>query len=221
MEFLGQLSLITHIVAGAVMLLSAPFAFIINVKSIKNHRLAGKIFNYAMTIVGITTVIGVFKRPDNLFSYFLLAIMVLTAFSVVKGVRAIQVMKGSPINKVDYINLAFIGVSGLFLLGAATYVHFFNLSGEVTILFGVFGLVCLAEIYPSLKRFKNPKEVNWFRVHIGSMMGAFIASTTAFVVNALKFLPFLVQWFGPTVVLVPLIIYYQRKFAPKKKGQNA
>ncbi len=107
-------------------------------------------------------------------------------------------------------------------MGAAIYVQFFtNSSGEIVILFGAFSLVCLSEIYPSLKRFKNPKEVNWFRIHIGSMMGAFIASTTAFVVNALKFLPLLVQWFVSTVILVPLIIYYQRKFAPKKKGQKA
>jgi len=221
MENLGQLNIIIHVVAGGGMLLFAPAAFLINVKNIQRHRLAGKIFNYCMAIVGITTLFGVLKDPTNIFRQFLLAILIFTVYSVVKGVRAIQIMKGSEVKKIDYINIGFLGAAGVFLIGAAIWLYFsgkFGLTGPI--LFGVFGFLSIIEIRPALKLLKVGRDDKneLFRQHIGSMMGAFIASCTAFTVNAFHDLPTLIQWFGPTIILVPLVVYYTNKFAPKKKA---
>ena len=218
MEFLGQLNIIIHVIAGTGMLLTAPIAFLINTKSIKYHRIAGKIFNYCMAIVGITSFIGFLKSPSSIFRQFLVAIAILTAYNVIKGVRAIQIMKGSKIKRFDFINLYVLTFAGFFLVGAAAY-SYFNFNISITIIFAVFGIACLAEFPRQWKRLSTPltDKKEWFRIHIGAMMGAFIASMTAFTVNAVPWLPDLVKWFGPTVVLVPLIIFYTRKFAPKEK----
>lgn len=218
MELLGQLNLIIHVIAGGGMLVTAPLAFLINTKNIKNHKIVGKVFNYCMTIVVITTFTGFFKDPSSIFRQFLVAIGILIAYSVVKGVRAIQIMKGDKIKKIDFISLYILTAAGLFLLGAAIY-SFINGSTTTAIIFGVFGIVCVGEFPGQWKRLTKPMKdkKEWFRVHIGSMMGAFIASCTAFTVNALPGLPPLIGWFGPTIILVPLIIYYTRKFVPRKK----
>lgn len=218
MEFLGQLNLIIHVIAGGGMLVTAPLAFLINTKNVKNHRTVGKVFNYCMAIVGITSFFSFLKHPTDIFRQFLLAIAILTAYNVIKGVRAIQIMKGSKINRFDFINLYALTLAGLFLTGAAVY-SFFNYNISITIIFGVFGVACLAEFPGQWKRLRTPltDKMEWFRIHIGAMMGAFIASVTAFTVNAVPWLPDLLKWFGPTIILVPLIIYYTRKFAPKKK----
>jgi len=220
MELLGQLSLIIHIIAGGGMLLFAPIAFLINVKNKSRHILAGKIFNYCMAVVGVTSLIGILKNPTNIFLQFLFAIAILTAYSVVKGVRAIQIMKGSEIKKFDFICLSIIGMAGLGLLIASFYTAFIgDFPISVSILFGVFGFFMAAEVPQMWKVYSNPSKnkLDWFRIHIGSMMGAFIASCTAFTVNAVPHLPMLVKWFGPTIILMPLAFYYGRKFAPKKK----
>lgn len=220
MEFLNSLNLTIHIIAGGGMLLFAPIAFLINTKNIKRHRLAGKIFNYCMAVVFVTSLLAILKDPTNIFRQFLLAIGILTFYSVVKGVRAIQIMKGSKITKFDYAGVLILGTSGLFLIGAAFYTAFFgNFYKSIPILFGVFGAMSVWEVPVMWKVYSNPSKdkMDWFRLHIGSMMGAFIASCTAFTVNAFHGLPMLVQWFGPTIILVPLMIYYSRKFAPRKK----
>ena len=220
MENFGQLNILIHVIAGGGMLLFAPAAFLINVKNIQRHRLAGKIFNYCMAIVGITTLIGVLKDPTNLFRQFLMAILIFTVYNVVKGVRSIQIMKGSEVKKIDYINIGLLGMAGVFLIGAAGWLYFKNNGLTGPILFGVFGLLSLFEIRPALKLLKTGKDDKneLFRQHIGAMMGAFIASTTAFTVNAFHSLPVLIQWFGPAIILSPLVVYYTRKFAPKKKA---
>ncbi|MDO8367763.1 MAG: hypothetical protein Q7T20_13260, partial [Saprospiraceae bacterium] len=43
--------------------------------------------------------------------------------------------------------------------------------------------------------------LDWMQLHLGTMLGAFTASTTAFTVNSAYFLPWWAQWFGPTLLL--------------------
>ena len=51
------------------------------------------------------------------------------------------------------------------------------------------------------------------------MIGAFIASTTAFTVNiGGDYLPWYLQWFGPTIALLPLQFYWGRKLKNQMKG---
>jgi hypothetical protein len=82
------------------------------------------------------------------------------------------------------------------------------------ILFGVFGFVSLTDTRVNWRVFTKPQllhRLDWMRLHAGTMMGTFTASTTAFTVNAAHFLPWWLQWFGPTLLLLPLQIYFGKK----------
>jgi len=51
------------------------------------------------------------------------------------------------------------------------------------------------------------------------MVGSYITIFSAFlVVNNHGYFPEFVVWFGPTVVLVPLIILWQKKYAHSQKN---
>jgi hypothetical protein len=62
----------------------------------------------------------------------------------------------------------------------------------------------------------------WYKLHVATMLGAFTASTTAFTVNAAHFLPWYIQWFGPTLALLPLQFYFAKKISgPGRKAKPA
>ena len=219
MELIGKISLLIHIAAGVSTLLSGPVAIFYNAKT-RVHRIAGKAFFYAMSVVLVTSVIGFVQRPDNVFYQFLLGISALVAYNVWKGVRAILFMKrrsspGPADQAVAWVALFF----GAAMLNAAVWYFFRGTNVALPILFGVFGLLIFTDAW-RYRKLLNASHVTpqwWFRQHIDAMFGAFIASTTAFTVNAADFLPWYIQWFGPTVALQPLAIYFLAKRKLRKK----
>ncbi len=92
----------------------------------------------------------------------------------------------------------------------------------IPVLFAVFGLMCLDDTANNWKVFRAPAalhRLDWMALHKTTMLGAFIASTTAFTVNAAHFLPWYLQWFGPMLLLTPLQVYFGRKL--KNMRRNA
>ncbi|OYY16359.1 MAG: hypothetical protein B7Y69_11360 [Sphingobacteriia bacterium 35-40-8] len=86
----------------------------------------------------------------------------------------------------------------------------------------VFGLVCVnyARLdYQFLKGNQSIKTV-WMGNHIIRMMGAMIASYTAFLVVNVKMDPEWVLWLLPTLIGSGLISYFTRKFVPKKSAKT-
>jgi hypothetical protein len=59
------------------------------------------------------------------------------------------------------------------------------------------------------------QKFDWIRLHTSTMLGAFTASSTAFTVNAAPFLPWWAQWFGPTLILLPIQFYFGKKLKKK------
>jgi hypothetical protein len=57
----------------------------------------------------------------------------------------------------------------------------------------------------------------WLLAHISGMLGSYIGAITAFTVNNSRNIPLpnIVLWLGPTVFLVPLIIYELRRHQKK------
>ena len=100
------------------------------------------------------------------------------------------------------------------MINAAVWYYFPGKNVAIPILFAVFGIITLGSSL-KFRRFIYAENIIsphwWLRNHVNAMMGAFIASTTAFTVNAANFLPFYIQWFGPALVLQPLVYYYMRQ----------
>jgi hypothetical protein len=60
------------------------------------------------------------------------------------------------------------------------------------------------------------------QLHLSTMLGAFTASTTAFTVNvAPEFMPWWAQWFGPTMMLLPLQFYFGGKVKQMRDAAKA
>ena len=207
MESVFKVFLVLHVAAGTTGLITGPLSMMVQ-KGGKNHILIGLIFYYAMLVVSLSSfVLAVIHNIP-----FLFAVGVFTAYLNLTGRRFMtQMQRGKPNQTGNYEKIVAIltGISGLYFLSYGIYI----LSKG-----GTFGLVFLAFSF-GITRFlitdynlivkKNVEKLFWLRQHISRMMGAMIAAFTAFaVVNATGRLS-LMAWFGPTVVLVPFIIYWQ------------
>lgn len=221
MELIGKISLFIHILAGATTLLTGPVAIFYNFKDVKKHRLAGKIFFYAMLVVCFTSWVGYYKYHDLVFFQFLLGISIIVLAGILRGVRAIQVMKGKTvIGQFDFVYTALLGIFGVWMLGMALWHFQKGTMIAFPILFSVFGLMAVTDTWRNIKMFIRPATVHrldWYRLHVGSMLGAFTAATTAFTVNAAHFLPWYLQWFGPTLLILPLQFYFGKMLVKQKK----
>jgi hypothetical protein len=83
------------------------------------------------------------------------------------------------------------------------------------VIFGALGIVLAGQDVQSFLRPPTAKHAWWFG-HMGKMLGAYIATVSAFSVVNFAFLPPLIRWLWPTAIGVPGIFiwisYYRRKF---------
>jgi hypothetical protein len=220
LELLSKLSLYIHILAGASTLVTGPIAIFYNFRDPRKHRMVGQAFYYAMLIVAFSSIIGFLKQPDKVFFQFLLGISLLVLAGIFRGVRSIFLMKGSAVNSFDWAYTVLIGLNAVYMLGMSAWHFAAGTMIALPILFGIFGMMCATDTWRNWKTFSNPEllhKLDWMRLHISTMLGAFTASTTAFTVNAAHFLPWWAQWFGPTLLLVPLQVYFGRKVKAMRK----
>jgi uncharacterized membrane protein len=209
MEIVHQILRAIHIAAGITGFFVAPIAMFTK-KGGKQHRRWGKIYYWAMIV---TTVISVVLAVRN-GNAFLFGIGVFSFQMVFQGRRVLlrkRPDRGQVATPVDWIFsvLSFLAGIGLLVYGIL-YLHI------LAIIFGaIFTATMTANIY---KLFRPSKEkAAWFFDHIRGMTISYITALTAFSATNLNFLPVLVQWLWPTVVIVPILSYviakYKRKFA--------
>jgi hypothetical protein len=209
MEIVHQILRVIHIGSGITGFFVAPLAMFTK-KGGKQHRRWGKIYYWAMIV---TTVISVVLAAANR-NAFLFGIGVFSFQMVFQGRRALlrkRPDRGQVATPVDWIFsvLSFLAGVGLLVFGIMNY----------RILAIIFGAIFTATMTANLlKLFRPSKErAAWFFDHIRGMTISYITALTAFSATNLGFLPMLVRWLWPTVVIVPILSYviakYKRKFA--------
>lgn len=223
-QIFDKTTLIIHVVAGASTLIAGPIAIFYNFKDPRKHRLAGKVFFYAMLVVCFTAWIAYFKHPEKVFFQFLCGISTFVFAGVLRGVRAMRFMKKQQApGWFDWGYTTLLAVFGIWMLWRAVG-HFMDGSMVAfPILFAVFGGMSLWDTWRNIRFFRPNawvQKLDWYRLHVSSMIGAFMASSTAFTVNAATFLPWYLQWFGPTLALLPLQIYFGRKLKRQQKQSS-
>jgi uncharacterized membrane protein len=214
MELFGKIALIIHIIAGASTLITGPLAIFYNFKDPKKHRIVGKTFFYAMLVVVVSSISGLIKHPHVAFFQFLFGISILVLCGILRGVRSIFLMKGGAVTSLEWAYTTVLGLNGLWMLGMAGWHFREGTMVAIPILFSVFGTMSVLDVRQNWRVFSRPELLNrldWMALHTSTMLGAFTASTTAFTVNAAHFLPWWAQWFGPTMLLLPLQFYFGRK----------
>lgn len=218
-EKMFSLFLILHIAGGSVGLLSGSINLLMK-KGGNRHRIIGKIFVYSMLIASFSSLV----LSALHLNHFLFTVGIFTLYMVGTGNRYIYLKMLGKSQKPKFLDwsltiamllsVVFFMILGGWLLSNSTYF------GLVYLAFGLFGIRFVKEDLDNYRgkfRFKN----YWLIAHLSRMTGGYIASLTAFLVVNAKYssiqLPLIIVWLFPSLVLVPLIILWSKRFGIKKQ----
>jgi uncharacterized membrane protein len=204
--------LIVHIGAGGAALL-ASLAALYAPKGGPLHRRAGRAFVAAMLAVGASALTLAILRPNA----FLFTVGLFSLYLVTAGWEAAR--PGRVSRRAAAVALAMlvaavcmIGIAGAVLLdwpGAARLVG--RLPPVALLVFGAIGAAFGAQDLRAWAAARPESPRQRIARHLARMGGAAIAAWTAFVVVNARFLPPPVAWIGPTLLLLPVILYWQRR----------
>jgi len=196
-----------HILGGSISLLLGLYILLIQ-KGDKIHKKIGNIYFLAMLTASIVSLPMSYLHPN----YFLFIIGIFTSYMLLTGRRYLKIKSITDVQKTDW------ALSIIMLIFAFAFIGFgiYNIvkNNYFGIVFIVFGSIGLSFVYQDRINYLGKSAIkNYFLMsHIQRMIGSYIASATAFLVVNNNVLPSIVAWLLPTVLLVPLIIFWSRKY---------
>ena len=194
-----------HILAGSVALVSAALALSTE-KGKKFHVLIGKAYFWSMVIIFLTAI------PMSIITgnVFLFLIAIFSFYLAFSGMRFAKNRTGVP-TLVDLIAVNFMLLSGIGMWILAIIFFIDNDSQFITLI--VFGFLALFLGYGDFQTFKNQTAIGKERIakHLTNMMGATIAVVTAVLVVNPPTNPEWVWWILPTVLITPVIFWWNKK----------
>jgi hypothetical protein len=217
-----KLLLGVHVAGGAAALLSMLLPMISR-KGGPTHRRAGWVFVTGMTIVSITALALAAGRfltdptaAGRVGGVFLFYVAILTGAGVSAGIRVLRAKRRTTAHRDPWdLGVATILTAGAILLAA----YGIAIGQALLISFAIIGLINgSGQLAYWLRPPTHP--MHWWFEHMGQMLGACIAATTAFAVNNATRLGLpntsLLVWLGPALIGVPATIiwtrYYRRRF---------
>lgn len=210
MESNITIAIYIHAFFGGIGLLAGTLSFIVR-KGSKVHTLSGKCFSFAMITSSLISMpLACMPGHENTF-LFLIALF--TIYMVLAGNRALSF---KPRFKKIKADLSDNLISGSMLVFSVVMIVFgiYGLLNKLpnAVLYVFFGVIGLFMSWRDFVFYKNPSKTKstWLVNHIGRIVGAYIASITAFLVAGLH-LGTLVYWIGPTVLGSIAIVYWVRK----------
>jgi uncharacterized membrane protein len=207
MEEAIKILIYIHAFFGGVGLISGTGSVIVK-KGGGLHKKMGKCFSIGMLVSSFLSLI-VASMPGHESAFFFL-IGLFTIYLVLAGNRALYFKVNRTAEWKDYLisgamllfSIAMLvnGVRGLFSNNGMSLLFLF---------FGGFGLLVSIQDFRFYRNVQKPKN-GWLRLHIGKMIGALIASFTAFIVAGLG-IANLISWMLPTIIGTIYILYWKRK----------
>lgn len=177
-----------------------------------NHKKAGKIFSYSM-IISSTISLFVALMPNHK-NQFLFLIGIFTIYMVLSGNRALS-LRSKIKSKADNIDKSISGIMlitsiVMIVIGIIGMIINTSTINILYLFFGGFGILLSLSDFKNFKTFTTNKNT-WIKSHIGRMVGALIASITAFLLAGLNMTTVLV-WIMPTIIGTAYIIYWSKKY---------
>lgn len=212
---LHQVLVILHAACGSVVLFSAALAIISKIAPIAHrwHIRSGVAFSYAMIGIFLTGMPLAFLRN----SVFTALIGIFSLYFVVMGWRYAKNRSGTPA-RIDWIIVSVMAISSALQVAGGAYVLATgNSIGVVPLVFGLIGGVSAWEDRRQLARggVRGKQRVS---AHFNRMLPATIAAVTAFLLlNFRDFQPAFVIWLAPTVILTPLIAWWDRRLRADRR----
>ena len=219
MENIIEIFIYIHAFFGGVGLITGIASIVVK-KGRLNHKRLGKWFSWSMIISSAISL--VIARMPNHINTFLFLIGIFTIYMVLAGNRALtfKSIKKTKANLTDKLVSGSMAFSALLMIG-------FGINGLIngyshSILFLFFGIIGLFLPYGDYKLFKSTLENRklWLINHLSRMLGALIASVTAFIVAGMH-QDTLWAWITPSVLGTAYIIYWIKKTKGKKKLKTA
>lgn len=206
------LLLIIHIAGGCTGLFSGTLS-VIRKKGDRAHRVTGRIFFYSMLSTGSASLVLALMHPN----YFLFIVGVFTIYMIATGQRSLQLkdlLKGQKPATIDYIlTYTMLIIAVLFIVFGIYQLVNAKSFGAV---FCGFGILSMRMVITDLKNYSGKSAIKnyWLTTHLQRMTGAYAAAATAFVVvNHFKGVPQVILWLLPTVLTLPLIIRWTKKYS--------
>ena len=213
MDNIFSIILAAHIIGGSIGLLSGSVNIIAK-KGGRQHKFVGRLFVIAMLIAGLSALVLSVLHPNQ----FLFMVGIFTVYMVGTGARYLHLKNrhNQKPRAFDWFLTLLMLLAGILFFGLGVLsLSQSNLFGLVYITFSFFGLLFVRNDIKNYRRTTGGKNY-WLSGHLQRMTGAYIASSTAFlVVNANylpAFIPMIVYWLLPTIVLTPLIIKWAGKY---------
>tara|TARA_R110001592_G_scaffold76457_1_gene230718 strand:+ start:513 stop:1172 length:660 start_codon:yes stop_codon:yes gene_type:complete len=219
MESIIKIFIYIHAFFGGLGLITGIGSIIVR-KGNLNHKRLGKWFTWSMIISSAISL--VVARMPNHINNFLFLIGIFTIYMVLAGNRALtfKSAKKTEANLIDKLVSGIMAASALVMIG-------FGINGIVigyshSILFIFFGVIGMFLPYGDFKLFKNTLENRklWLINHLSRMLGALIASITAFIVAGMKY-DTLWAWMIPSILGTVYITYWIKKVKGKFKPKTA
>lgn len=199
--------LIFHIVGGTLSLLLGSF-ILARKKGNRQHKLIGNIYFFAMLMTAMVALPMSYLHTN----YFLFIIAVFTSYMLLSGKRYVHKTGVTPILFADWLLTVLMLVFAVLFVGLGSMnLYQGNYFGVVFIVFGAIGLLFVYQDYINFTGKSNVKNFG-LTTHLQRMIGSYIASATAFLVVNNTILPGIVAWLLPTVIIVPFIIRWTRKY---------
>lgn len=212
-EVFYYLLIYIHALLGGLALIVGGIALAAQ-KGGRQHKKMGKIFFYSMLSSAILALI-ISVLPGHQ-SYFLFTVGLFSSYFLVSGYRSLQFKRLKP-EFFDLVLPIFLALTGIAML-VLPYVIDQSIN-IILAVFGTFGILFGIRDFLTIRDFKKVRKV-WLRIHLGNMIGGYIAAVTAFlVVN--NVLPDLVAWFLPGIVGGVYISYWNKKISRKHEMQKA
>ena len=194
-----------HILAGTIALLAAVFA-ICSEKGKKIHINAGRTYYWGMAGIFLTAL-PMSIITSNIFLFLIAFFSFYLAFA---GRRFAQNRKGIA-SIVDWIAVGLMIAAGLGMWVLAVFYSIENNSQYITLT--VFGFIAIALGYTDYKTYKQQEATGKKRIarHLTNMLAGTIAIVTAVLVVNVDMEPQWLPWILPTVILVPVISWWNWK----------
>jgi uncharacterized membrane protein YwaF len=209
--------LIVHIIAGAIALTSALVASAVKTLDAAHrwHVYSGTAFLWGMIVVFITAVPLAIIKANT----FLFAIAIFSVYLALSGWRYAKYRQGRPV-ALDWVSAGVMVVTSvtMVLLGI-----FMLISGEtIGLVLTVFGGIGAALSCADLRTLGVGGIDSQQRIaaHLTRMLAGTIATITAFLVTNVTFEPVFLLWLAPTVVITPLIVWWNRRVQAGEKPRG-
>lgn len=211
MEQVITIAIYIHAFLGGLGLISGLGSIVVKKGSIP-HKKMGKLFAFGM--LGSCLISLVVAWLPNHKNLFLFLIGVFTIYLVLAGQRALAFKTKQKPTITDFAISGSMFVFSILMILIGLYGIINAIHNSILYLFfGSFGLLMSSKDF---KLFYSKDKREWLPNHVGKMVGAFIASVTAFIVAGLG-LGNSISWIVPSLIGTIYIAFWINKLNTKNR----